>query len=110
MIEALLFFALSHRSFHKVEINQISTTSYTHVEVQATVKRVYHERDGDTHLILTDGTTELTAECIPELPSIQRVCDQLSPGDQVTVDGITRFDKKHHWPEIHPVLGINPLK
>lgn len=87
--------------WHRVPLAQMATTTWTHVCTRGPV--VYRRKmaDGDWHITLDDGTAKVVAEIIPALPF-----DPPRKGQRVEVCGIARYDKRHRWPEIHPVLSI----
>lgn len=92
------------RPYHRVPVAKMSTTSRTHVEVCGLVTLRRKQADGDWHIRLTDGKAFVIAEIIPAIP--------LTPpkkGTRVCVRGISRFDKGHGWPEVHPVEAIRPF-
>lgn len=91
------------RRFWPVSTGALATTSHTHVEVRGVVTYRAREDDGDIHLRVCDGGLCIVAECIPELPT---PCAGVRKGDAVAVRGISRFDRKHGWGEVHPVLGL----
>lgn len=85
--------------YHAIRLNQVATTSWTHVCVVAPVVYVRKMQDGDWHVTLDDGTAKVVAEIKDALPlSAPR------KGQRIEVCGVTRYDKRHKWPEIHPVL------
>jgi hypothetical protein len=86
------------RTYWPVTVEQVATTAHTHVKVMGRVKLVRHEADGDTHIQLTGVTGFIVAECIPALP-----CALPTVGQRITVYGISREDKEHHWSEVHPI-------
>jgi hypothetical protein len=56
-------------------------------------------QDGDWHVTLAEGETKVVLEIIPQIP--------LPPpkkGQRIEACGITRWDKRHKWPELHPVI------
>lgn len=102
MLNILLFLALA---YHTVPLAKVSTTSWTHVCTTGPVVYVRKMSDGDWHVTLDDGKAKVVAEIIELIP--------LPPprkGNVVTVCGITRYDKRHKWPEIHPVTKITVIK
>lgn len=96
------------RTFHPVPLDHLATgTVHTHVETSGRVEFRRSEDDGDVHLrVCGPAGGCVVAECIPEIPSIRDACKRFRKGSQVTVRGITRYDSKHRWWEVHPVLGI----
>lgn len=87
---------------------------HTHIHVEGFATYVVKEADGDTHIRVCDAANVekmdrkrcIVAECIPALP-----CTKPKVGDNVTVEGISRFDAEgacaagaeHCWWEVHPV-------
>jgi hypothetical protein len=102
--------AEEERAFHPVPVDQLAAGTihtHTHVETSGRVEYRRSEEDGDVHLrICGPAGGCVVAECIPEIPSIRDACKRFRKGSQVTVRGISRYDGKHRWWEIHPVLGI----
>ena len=112
------------RTFHSLTISKIAIALpgragniHTHVEVIGVVASNRGEKDGDRHISLCEIPSKISigqikkgpcivAECIPELPSTSLVCKSIRAGRHVKVKGISRYDEKHHWWEIHPVLSI----
>lgn len=97
MLLLLIVFA---ESFHKVTLKQAQTTSWTHICVTGPVVYVRAMKDGDIHITLDDGRDKIVAEIIPaiQLPRPKK-------GVRITVCGISRWDKRHRWAEVHPVLS-----
>ena len=90
------------RQYFKVAIADMPANHYTHVEITGKVKRVKPERDGDTHIQVSDGADFIIAECIPKLH-----CSVIPDvGQTVTIRGISRYDRENHWYEVHPVEEI----
>lgn len=92
--------------------------SFTHVETNGIVRYVRKENDGDVHVMVCEtpsssGTAHhwmqgcVLAECIPAIPL---ECSTIKHGDLITVWGISRYDRWHHWNELHPVLGFSKVK
>jgi hypothetical protein len=101
----LLLIAASGRQYFTVSIANLAAgrNFHTHVRVTGKVVLVKHEADGDLHVRLSDGKHWIVAECIPELP-----CREPRLRETVTVEGISRFDYKHRWQEVHPVEHLTP--
>ena len=94
------------RQYFKVAIADMPANHYTHVEITGKVKSVKSERDGDTHIQVSDGADFIIAECIPKLP-----CSVIPDvGQGVTIRGISRYDRENHWYEVHPVEEIEVKK
>jgi len=94
------------RQYFKVVIADMPANHYTHVEITGTVKSLKLERDGDTHIQVSDGATFIIAECIPKLP-----CSVIPDvGQTVIIRGISRYDRENHWYEVHPVEEIEVKK
>ncbi len=69
-----------------------------------TVGRVVYRRkmvgDNDWHITIIDSKGQkLVLEIIPEIPIEPPV-----KGQDIIACGIGRYDIKHKWPEIHPLL------
>jgi len=91
-------------AYHTIPLSKVATTSWTHICTSGPVVYVRKMADGDVHLTLDDGKAKVVAEIIPQIP--------LTPprkGDRVKVCGITRWDKRHRWPEVHPVITMEVL-
>ena len=94
------------RQYFKVAIADMPANHYTHVEITGNVKSVKSERDGDTHIQVSDGADFIIAECIPKLP-----CSVIPDvGQTVTIRGISRYDRENRWYEVHPVEEIELKK
>ena len=94
------------RQYFKVAIADMPANHYTHVEITGKVASVTPEKDGDTHIQVSDGTDFIIAECIPKLP-----CSVIPDvGQTVTIRGISRYDRENHWYEVHPVEEIEVKK
>jgi hypothetical protein len=104
MILALLLW-LAQDAYVTVPLSKISTTARTHVCTVAPVTYVRKQKDGDYHVTLDDGRSKVVAEIIPQIPF-----PPPKKGQRVKVCGITRYDKWHHWSEIHPVTSITVVK
>ncbi len=90
------------RQYFKVAIADMPLNHYTHVEITGEVKSRIVEKDGDTHLQISDGSNFIVAECIPKLP-----CSVIpNVGQTITVRGISRYDRENRWYEVHPVEEI----
>lgn len=93
--------------YHPVEISEFSTkgSRWTHVAVTGVVTSVRREKDGDVHIKVCDIATKknwcFVAEVIEEISATRA-----NVGEQVTVKGISRYDKQHKWWEIHPVREL----
>ena len=94
------------RQYFKVAIADMPANHYTHVEITGKIKSVRPEKDGDTHIQVSEGTDFIIAECIPKLP-----CSVIPDvGQIVTIRGISRYDRENHWYEVHPVEEIEIKK
>ena len=94
------------RQYFNVAIADMPANHYTHVEITGTVKSVIPQKDGDTHIQVSDGADFVIAECIPKLP-----CSVVPDvGQTVTIRGISRYDRENHWYEVHPVEEIEVKK
>lgn len=104
MIGLLLMLA-AQDGYHRIALAALEATTHTHACVTAPVTYVRHQADGDWHITLDDGTTRAVAEIIAAIP-----LPRPRKGDVVEVCGITRYDKKHKWPELHPVTRITIVR
>lgn len=99
---------ISDDAFHRVPIERMHLTRWSHVCTVGTITLRKREADGDWHVKLQDGGPAfVVAEAIPELPAIG---DPPAKGTRVEVCGISRIDRGHRvrlyplgWPELHPV-------
>ena len=105
MIATLLALIVAAPTFHRVPLAEIATTRWTHVCTVAPVVYVRQQRDGDWHVTLDDGRAKVVAEIIPAIP-----IDPPKKGQRIEVCGITRIDRHHNWPELHPVLRLRVLR
>ncbi len=108
MIGLLLLLAqleVPGRPYHKVALEKMATTQWTHVETCGPV--VYRRRmaDGDWHITLDNGKAKVVVEIIPLIP-----LDPPKKGTIVRVRGISRIDRDHGWPEIHPAEWIEVVE
>lgn len=87
------------RTYHIVPLEQLGVTKWTHVSTCGKVTLAKKEADGDGHIRLdAAGGHFIVAEVVPYHPiAMPRV------GQTVRVKGISRIDKTHRWPEVHPV-------
>lgn len=89
------------RPYHPVEIGAVASTQHTHVCVTGRAAIVKREPDGDLHVRLEDSAGRfIVAEEIPGLKASGR---RPRIDEAVTACGISRYDKKHGWYEVHPV-------
>lgn len=94
------------RQYFKVAISDMPVNHYTHVEITGEVQSIKPEKDGDTHIQISDGATFIIAECIPKLQ-----CSVIpNVGRTVTVRGVSRYDRENRWYEVHPVEEIEVKK
>lgn len=73
-----------------------------HAKACAVGRVVYRRRmaDGDWHVtIIDERERKLVLEIVPELP-----LDVPRTGMRIVACGIGRYDTKHGWGEIHPVV------
>lgn len=92
---------IAGRPYHRVALVDLATTRWTHVCVSGPVVYRRKMRDGDWHVTLDDGAAKVVLEIIPALP-----VSVPSKGDRIEACGISRIDKYHGWPEVHPVERI----
>jgi uncharacterized protein involved in tellurium resistance len=101
-------FAANQDGYHKVDIRTFAGggSIWTHVKVSGTVVAVHHEKDGDVHIKVCERSGEKSwcfiAEIMPEFGQIKAP----KRGQDVTLYGVSRYDRKHKWWEIHPVRKI----
>src|SRR4051812_32915732 len=57
-----------HRIYWPVPLEQLATSTRTHVCVTGTVRYVRHQADGDVHVTLDKGRAKVVLEIIPALP------------------------------------------
>lgn len=90
--------ATDEDGYHAVALKDLATTKWTHACTRGIVTLSKREADGDRHLRLEADGAFIVAEIIPQIPfPAPRV------GQSVEVCGITRYDRAHGWPELHPV-------
>lgn len=87
-------------AYRTVAMSNLATTKWTHVCVVGPVVYTRLQRDGDIHITLDDGKTKVVLEIIPQIP-LQRP----KKGTTIRACGVSRFDRQHAWPEIHPVTS-----
>src|SRR5947209_2846418 len=92
--------ATEGRVYHLVSVADLATTEHTHVCVRGEVMTVKREPDGDLHVKVQDGDAFIIAE---QIPGLKATGDPPKVGQTRVVCGISRFDRKHQWPEVHPV-------
>ena len=98
---ATVVFADEGRVYHPITIAEFPKKVHTHVCTTGTIALVKGEADGDLHIRVEDGKAFIVAEAIPKLqPEWERPPHK---GEVWTLCGITRFDKRHGWWEIHPI-------
>lgn len=101
-----LVFGEEKRTYHKIAIADAATTIHTHAQIEGVVDYVKREADGDYHFRVIDGKGAfVVCEIVP-----WRAVRTVKKGQRVRVFGITRFDKKHNWPELHPVEDIQLIE
>lgn len=87
------------RTYHKVTIEQLATTRWTHVEVTGLVVYVRKQQDGDYHVTIVDAAgRKAVLEIIPLIPM-----DPPQKGQRIRARGISRVDRHHAWGEVHPL-------
>lgn len=86
-------------TWHSVPLANMTTTTWTHVCTTGPVVYVRKMADGDYHVTLRYRDVVVVAEIIPQLP-----LEPPKKGQRIEVCGIARYDKRHNWPEIHPVI------
>jgi hypothetical protein len=89
------------RPYHKVALERLVTSQWTHVEVCGPVVYRRKMKDGDWHITLDNGKGKVVVEIIPAIP-----LDPPRKGAIVRVWGISRMDRDHGWPEVHPAERI----
>ena len=89
------------RPYHVVPLEKMATTQWTHVETCGPVVYRRRMKDGDWHVTLDNGKATVVVEIVPLIP-----LDPPKKGTIVRVRGISRFDKDHGWPEVHPAEAI----
>lgn len=98
LLVALALFVGADESYHTLTLAQAQTTTWTHVCVSGPVVYARKQADGDEHITLDDGRNRVVLEIVPEHPLPAPV-----KGQRITACGIYRWDKRHNWPEVHPV-------
>lgn len=99
--------AAETRTYHRVLVKDVTETIHTHICTHGVVALVRREADGDIHIRIEDGdgsTAFIVGEIIPTLlPKAKGAIRVPKVGEWVEICGISRWDAKHKWPEIHPV-------
>ena len=85
------------RLYHVVALEKLATSRWTHVEVCGPVVYRRKMEDGDYHITLDNGLARMVVEIIPAIP-----LDPPKKGQRIRVRGISRWDRDHGWPEVHP--------
>ena len=93
-----LLLAMAQDGYKTIPLSEVATTRLTHVCTVGPVVYVRNQVDGDIHITLDDGKTKVVLEIIPLIP-----LERPRKGQRIKACGVTRFDKLHQWPEIHPV-------
>lgn len=86
------------RLYHPVPLERIGQTKWTHVNTCGKVTLAKMEGDGDGHVRLDARGAFIVAEIVPYHPLPMPMVGQM-----LRVKGVSRIDKTHHWPEVHPV-------
>jgi hypothetical protein len=101
----LLALADGGRTYHRLPLAKVAASSWTHIETCGPVVYVRRQQDGDWHLTLAAGVAKVVVEIIPAIP-----LPVPKKGQVVRVRGISRFDKAHAWPELHPAESIDVVQ
>jgi len=95
------------RMYHVVALEQMVTTTRTHVVSCGLVVYRRRMKDLDWHVTLAKGDDLLVLEIIPAMPM-----EPPKKGQTIKAWGIARIDKGHKtkrypegWPELHPLEG-----
>ena len=88
------------RPYTTVTVRDLAITSHTHICVSGLVTAKHREADGDLHIRLEEAGKFVIVE---EIPRLSPTGPRPIVGKRATACGISRFDKKHGWAEIHPV-------
>lgn len=87
-------------SYRTIPMADLATTRWTHACVVGPVVYVRRQQDGDIHVTLDDGKTKVVLEIIPQIPMAAP-----KKGATIRACGVTRYDKHHKWPELHPLTS-----
>jgi hypothetical protein len=94
------------RRYWGVTLKELASTAHTHVAIEGLVTVARKEPDGDIHIRLEDGTGAFAiGEMIPSLLQVRP-----KVGQRVRLFGISRYDRKHKWGEVHPVEAWEPIR
>lgn len=104
LLLAMSLWAGDEEAYHALTLAQAQTTSWTHVCVSGPVVYARTQGDGDRHITLDDGTHKVVLEIVPQHPLPTPVT-----GQRISACGIYRWDKRHNWPEVHPVWEWKPV-
>jgi len=95
------------RGYHKVPLERMSETTWTHAVTCGLVVYRRQMKDNDWHVTIARGDDLLVLEIIPAMP-----LEPPKKGQTIEAWGITRIDKGHKtkrypggWPELHPLEG-----
>jgi hypothetical protein len=90
----------AHRTYFGVALNHVSTV-HPYEAVCGQVTYVNHEGDTDWHLKIADGASFVVGEIMKEFPlAVPKV------GQWIRAAGVTRWDDRHKFWELHPLLAI----
>lgn len=100
MLIALLLQLAVLDPYPTIPLSALATTRRNHVCVIGPVVYVRKQEDGDVHVTVDDGRTRVVLEIMPHLP-----LPAPKKGLVIKACGLTRFDKGHQWPELHPLTS-----
>jgi hypothetical protein len=86
------------RTYHRVDLAEVGTSKWTHLETCGRVTLVKREADGDSHIRLDAAGAFIVLEIVP-----YHVMDKPKVGQTIVAQGISRIDKTHRWPELNPL-------
>lgn len=102
---AAILGAAPGRNYHRVTVAQLVSSPWTHVQVEGLVTYVRKQFDGDVHVTIENAGAIAVVEIIPAIP-----LPAPRKGQRIRVFGISRADRDHGWPEVHPAERIEVLR
>lgn len=96
----VLFLQVTIDAYRTIPLDSLATTRWTHVCVVGPVVYIRRQSDGDIHITLDDGTSKAVLEIVPQIP-----LPRPKKGTVIKACGVSRYDRHHKWPEVHPVTS-----
>lgn len=105
LLAATALVAAPSRPYHRVTVAQLASSKWSHVQVEGLVTYVRTQADGDVHVTIEDAGAIAVVEIIPAIP-----LPAPRKGQRIRVFGISRIDRDHAWPEVHPAERLEVLR